>query len=265
MIKLYNEDCFETISRLNITKKPVDLILTSPPYNTGKYSTSQTARNNFDGKYDIYLDAKSTDEYCDWCAGLFNAFDTILKKNGVILWNVSYGANSKVNKDNNALVWLSVADIIRETNFTVADRIIWKKKFALPNNVSANKLTRIVEDVFVFCRKDEYNTYNANKEKTSVSKVGQQFYAPIYNFVEAKNNDGSCKLNKATFSSELVTKLLSIYVPRGTDILVYDPFMGTGTTAVGCVKYGVSCIGSELSEGQTEFAKQRLEELCIDT
>ena len=95
MIKLYNEDCFETISRLNITKKPVDLILTSPPYNTGKYSTSH-------------------------------------------------------------------------------------------------------------------------------------------------------------------------YVPRGTDILVYDPFMCTGTTAVGCVKYGVSCIDSELSEGQTEFAKQRLEELCID-
>lgn len=31
-----------------------------------------------------------------------------------------------------------------------------------------------------------------------------------------------------------------------------------------CVKYGVSCIGSGLFEGQTEFAKQRLEELCID-
>lgn len=255
MIEILNEDCDVTLSTLD---KCVDVILTSPPYNVGKSATSETARNNFDGKYDIYLDSKTSEEYCNWCVRLFNNFDSVLKKNGVVIWNVSYGGNTKLNKDCNDLVWLVIADIIRNTPFTVADRIIWKKKSALPNNVSPNSLTRIVEDVFVFCRKGETKTYHANKELASVGKNGQQFYVPIYNFIEAKNNDGACKLNKATFSSELVVKLLEIYAPKGG--MVYDPFIGTGTTAVGCLKYGCDCIGSELSEAQCEFAKERLKD-----
>lgn len=43
-------------------------------------------------------------------------------------------------------MWLTIADILRNTNFTIADSIIWKKKSALPNNVSPNKLTRITEE-----------------------------------------------------------------------------------------------------------------------
>ena len=40
--------------------------------------------------------------------------------------------------------------------------------------------------------------------------------------------------------------------------VVYDSFMGTGTTAVGCIKYGCKYIGSELSKEQCEFAKERI-------
>lgn len=40
---------------------------------------------------------------------------------------------------------------------------------------------------------------------------------------------------------------------------VYDPFMGTGTTAVACKELGFSCFGSEISEKQVEYANHRLE------
>ena len=135
---------------------------------------------------------------------IFNKIDNILSENGVVLWNISYGSDASVNTESIGLMWLSIADIIRNTNFTVADRIIWKKNNALPNNVSKNKLTRICEDIFVFVRKNEYKTFNANKKVSSISKTGQKYYENIFNFIEAKNNDGSCKLNKATFSSDLV-------------------------------------------------------------
>lgn len=72
------------------------------------------------------------------------------------------------------------------------------------------------------------------------------------------SNDGSNKLNKATFSSELVIKLLNIYGKQDSDFVVYDPFGGTGTTAVGAKKFGCSCICSELSEEQCKYAKERL-------
>ena len=149
-----------------------------------------------------------------------------------------------------------IADIIRNTEFTVADCITWKKKSALPNNVSQNKCTRIVEYVFVFCRKTEYRTYHANKKVKSISKTGQKFYDTMYNYIEAANNDGANKLNKATFSTELVLKLLNMYATK--DSVVYDSFIGTGTTAVACKQFGCKCIGSELSEAQVEYARSRL-------
>ena len=40
--------------------------------------------------------------------------------------------------------------------------------------------------------------------------------------------------------------------------VVYDPFMGSGTTAVACKKYGVDFIGSEISEDQVKFALDRI-------
>ncbi len=257
-IYFFNEDCFETMNRIKAKNYKVDLILTSPPYNTGRLSTSERSRSNNEGRYDIYIDNKTQNGYCEWCVDLFQQFNSILERNGVVLWNVSYGSDGTVNKEGVGTMWLSIADIIRNTPFTVADRIIWKKGSALPNNVSPNKLTRIVEDIFVFVRKDEYKTFNSNKEVSKVGKNGQTFYKNTFNFVEAKNNDGSCKLNKATFSSELCEQLLEIYAKPNSKI--YDPFMGTGTTAIACEWLGHNCIGSELSEAQVEFSKNRLKE-----
>lgn len=253
---IFNEDCFETMKRFEENGDKVNVILTSPPYNTGRPNTSEKARQHHEARYDIHMDTMTQDEYIDWTIKLFNEFDKILAKDGVILWNISYGSDGTVNKEGIGLVWLVIADIIRKTNFVTADRIIWKKRSALPNNVSKNKLTRIVEDVFVFCRKDEYKTFQCNKEVSQVSKTGQTFYKNVYNFIEAPNNDGANKLNKATYSSELCEKLLTIYA---NDVnIVYDPFMGTGTTAVACKRLGINCFGSEISKDQVDFSYERL-------
>ena len=259
-IFIYNEDCEKTIDRLIDEKKTVDVILTSPPYGTSRRGCSENDRNRCTVRYDVYTECENTQQYCDWVVGLFNKFNNILSSNGVILWNVSYGTEDIGGV--NEIEWCCVADIIRKTNFTVADRIVWKKKSALPNNSSTNKLTRVVEDVFVFCRKSEFGTFYANKSLTGVSKTGQQYYEVLYNYIEARNNDGSCILNKATYSTELCTKLLNMYAKSG--MTIYDPFMGTGTTANACRQLSMNCIGSELSKPQCEYAKERLELNWID-
>lgn len=181
----------------------------------------------------------------------------MLERNGVVLWNASYGSDSTVTTQGIGLLWLSVADIIRNSPFTVADRIIWKKSSALPNNMSPNKLTRIVEDIFVFVRKSEYKTFAANKEVSSIRSNGQTCYKNYFNFIEARNNDGTCPYNKATYSSDMCLRLFDIYAKDG--MTVYDPFMGSGTTAVACVRHGkLSYIGSEISENQVRFAEERI-------
>jgi len=202
------------------------------------------------------MDNMTQDEYIDWTVKLFEHFDAILKRDGVVLYNISYGSDATGNTEAIGLMWLVVADVIRRTPFTVADRIIWKKNAALPNNVSPNKLTRIVEDVFVFARKDEIKTFNANKRVKSVRDDGQKTYENIFNFVEAKNNDGPCPLNKATYSTELCEKLLDIYALPNA--LVYDPFTGSGTTGVACGKLGLDFVGSEISADQVDYAMKRI-------
>lgn len=255
-----NEDCMVTMAKLS--DKSINLVLTSPPYNTGRPSTSERSRANHEGRYDVHLDTKTPSQFCDWCVDLFNEFDRILVQDGAVLWNMSYGGDATVNTDSIGLLWIVLAEIIKNTNFTIADRIVWKKRSgALPNNSSKNKLTRVCEDVFVFVRKSEYKTFHANKEVSKVGITGQTFYRPINNFVEAKNNDESCPLNKATYSSELCEWLLSTYAPLNDNTIVYDPFMGTGTTAVACKRLGIGYLGSEISPKQCEWAESRLSQI----
>lgn len=192
----------------------------------------------------------TNNEYCDFTVELFNQFDRIISANGVVLYNISYGS------ENTDCMFRAINSILVDTPFTIGDVIVWKKKTALPNSCSPNKLTRIWEFVFVFCRKTEIKTFNCNKHITSYRKTGQAAYENIYNFIEAKNNDGSCPYNKATYSSDLCVQLLNIYAKDGS--VIYDPFMGSGTTAVACKKLGLKYIGSEISKNQCEWAENRI-------
>ena len=244
--KIHNEDCLLTMGKMD---SKIDVILTSPPYNTSRKGSS------LDGacanvRYDEFNDCKTDEEYIAWTVDIFKAYDTVLKPNGVVLYNLSYSS------ENTHLMWLVVAEIMKQTNFLVADNIIWKKPTTSPNSCSPNKLTRICEYVFVFCRKNEFETFDCNKDISSHRKTGQIAYKNYFNFIEAKNNDGSNDIHKATYSSELVRKLLLLYVKRGG--VVYDSFMGTGTTALACIIEKINYIGSEISERYVDMANKRI-------
>lgn len=245
---IYNEDCLITMKSLD--KNSVSSIITSPPYNTARTGKNKRSFENYENRYDIFLDNKTDAEYLEWSVDLFNSYDRILKTNGNILYNISYSS------ENTDLIWKFVAEIINKTNFTTADTIVWKKDCAIPNNTSHNKLTRICEFVFVFVRKTELNTFFMNKKITSVATTGQKFYENKFNFIEAKNNDISNELNKATFSSVFVRNLLLLYTNKSD--LIYDSFMGTGTTAEACIIEKRDYIGSELSKQQCIYAEKRL-------
>lgn len=256
---IYNEDCRKTIE--GMPEHSVDVILTSPFYNTNM--KAKGGRTIFDGKtgneyarYDKFIDVMSNDEYRMFTVNLFNGYNKILKENGVVLYNISYG------NENSECMFLAVSDILTKTDFTIGDVITWKKKSAMPACLSPNKLTRITEYVFVFCRKTEYMTYHANKKVVSVRPTGQKMYNNLFNLIEAPNNDGVNGLNAATYSTELCDKLLRIYGKVGG--VVYDSFMGTGTTAVAAKRLGMKYIGSEISEKQCEYAEKRLRSICYE-
>jgi site-specific DNA-methyltransferase (adenine-specific) len=243
--KIYNEDCMKTMEEL----RDVDVVITSPPYNTSRKGSSLDAAD-VNIRYDEFDDCRPNEEYIAWTNDIFNAFDKTLKPNGCILYNLSYSS------ENIALMWLTVASVMQNTPFTIADCIIWKKKSAAPNSESTNKLTRICEFVFVFCRKTELSTFNCYKEKGVQRPNGQQHYKNYFNFLEAPNNDEVCPIHKATYSTILCRKLMLLYSKEGDTI--YDPFMGTGTTAIACIREKRNYVGSELSPRYIDWAVKRI-------
>ena len=102
------------------------------------------------------------------------------------------------------------------------------------------------------------NNYTNNRKIKTKGKNGQNYYEVVYNYIKARNNDGSTKhINQATFSTDLCAQLLNIYT--SVNDLIYDPFIGTGTTAIACFQTQRHCIGTEISTKQVQYALDRLE------
>lgn len=260
---IQNEDCFATMAKME--DNSVDLIITSPPYNGVVNNHMYIVVGEEFGdpnkpykRYDEYQDNKTTQGYLDWSINLFKEFDRVIKPNRPILYNFSYNSSEPM------LPYWLVNQIYNETEWMVVDTICWKKSKGFPNMISPNKLSRKWEFVFVLCRKSEIKTFEIAEREYSVKSNGTRRYKTCpNNFIEAKNNDGFQTINKATYSSDLVKQLLDRYANEG--YVVYDPFTGTGTTAVACIDYGYDWIGSELSAEQCEYTLKRIEDYTLPT
>lgn len=246
-IKIYNEDCFETMKRFQ--DKSIDVILTSPPYNI---NTSIRGHK----MYDAYSDTKTEEEYAEWTKQLFLEFDRIVVNNGVICYNLSYSPTMP------NLMWRTLNKVTSETPWSTVETITWKKPNATPNN-SRDVLTRICELVFIFARDDEVKTFNINKRVIRQLNDNTTFYnTDFYNFIEAPNNDGVNWLNKATYSTSLCEQLLNIYAPPKS--LVYDPFMGSGSTGKAAMyenndrNKDYKFVGIELTDEYLPIAQARI-------
>ena len=257
---LYCGDCLDVMSSMD--ENFVDIVITSPPYGTCRsetFSKESSQKRKYNMRYDEFVEDRTPEEYCQWSVDVFNAIDKVLKKNRIVLYN--FGLGNDGHTEYTSYDWFNtVKSVIDGTPFTVADVLVWKKRSALPNNTSPNKSTRICEPVIVFCRKDELMSFPSNKKVVNQFATGQNLYSPFYNIFEARNSDGSCELDKATFSTQFVDRLIDLYVPDGqrNGWTVLDPFSGTGTTGLSAIAHGMRYVGIELSKAQCEYAVSRL-------
>lgn len=242
--KLYCGDCIEVMNDFAKSNVKIDKVITSPPYNIIR-------PNSTDRGYDLYKDGMTNEEYINWTIDIFKLYDQILNPNECVIYNMSYGT------ENTEAMNLTIAEILKQTNFTLADIIVWNKYSATPNNVSSNKMTRICEFVYVLCRRNEFHTFTSNKKIIGYREdTGQPIYENVFNYFKAPNNDESTELNKATFSTEFVLNMIDRYVRK--DDIVLDNFSGTGTTIKACLQRNIKCIGIELSEKQCKYTINRL-------
>ena len=234
--KIYNEDCMKTLKRMD--DDSINLVITSPPYNmnlrirNGKYCSRQIVKE-FSTKYDGFSDNLPIDEFYEFHK---NVIEELLRVSELVFYNIQIVTGSK----------RAFFKIIGEFNENLKDIVIWDKGYAQPA-MAQRVLNRQTELLLIFDNK------NAISRQFSQAKFKRGTLDDLWKISRGKKQN---KNHGAVFPEELVSTILENFSDEGH--VVYDPFMGTGTTAHVASKMKRRFIGSEIGKDYVDFAQTRL-------
>jgi DNA modification methylase len=222
----------------------IDLVFTSPPYNSGdvamrgggKFAFGKTGAKTL---YENFKDDKTPEEYFDFCINILNNISLYVNELHSIFWNVSYNANSR---DNYGKIVFS--DI---NPFSVKETIIWNKGVAIPIT-SEGILSRNSEFVFLMSKGQKYLTNQ---------KIGEN--SVYWNTWNISSSGSQKNEHKACFPIELPFKAIEDF--SKLDSLIYEPFMGSGTTMVASHQLKRKCYGIELDPKYCQVIVDRMKKL----
>jgi site-specific DNA-methyltransferase (adenine-specific) len=240
-ITIYNGDCREILPQL----EPVDLVLTSPPYNmrtrirNGEYTERETSEH-FSKKYSDFHDAYPIDEYYEVHKAII---DLLLKKSALVFYNIQIVTGSKE-------AWFR---LIGDFNKDIKDIAIWDKGHGQPA-MHENVMNRGSELVIIF----EQNATAGRTFKKSYFNLGEM--PDVWR--DGRGGKGIYNEHTAVFSLKLVSRVLLGWSAPGQTIL--EPFMGTGTTIVAAKQLNRKAIGIEIEEKYCEIAVKRLQQSVLE-
>lgn len=228
MISLYNDDCLKILK--DMPDRSVDLVVTDPPYEVS---------SDGGGIYNKVIRLnKSLQELVDLDITSGYDFENINKELVRIMKNI------------NAYFWCNKLQIPRYFNFYVNelgckfDIIRWEKTNPIPTY--HNKYLTDTEFCLYF-RKGGYCSPNSYEDAKTY------FVAPI----NAK--DKRLWRHPTIKPLEIIERL--VRNSSKPDEIVFDPFMGSGTTGVACKNLGRNFIGCEISKEYFEIAEERINAL----
>lgn len=262
--QLYNEDCLITMS--NMSDNFVDLTLTSPPYDDLRTYNQHISGNKtkFNG-YSFPFEEIAKELY------------RITKKGGVVVWVVG----DATNEGSETGTSFRQALYFKECGFDLYDTMIYQKTGTpFPQKTRYNQT---FEYMFVFS-KGKPNTFNPIMKKNATAGAVRHsrkfrnaegemipgFNGKPVNEYGIENNIWLIKngMNKSTkdlvafehpaiFPEELAAKHIITWTKKND--IVYDPFMGSGTTAKMSILLDRNWIGSELDSAYSDICRKRLE------
>ena len=220
--KIYNEDCLDTMKK--IPDNFIDCIITSPPYNKGYWSKNRNLNNGFKTKsrridYGIYNDIKNPEDYIKNQTNVIKECLRILKDKGSFFYN-----HVDILHEHNTIHPSYIY------NFPIKQIIIWNRK-------NTPKL-----DVSYFYPINEYVFWiKKNKSSKPYFYRDQCIYKTnIWNINPEKEN-----IHPAPFPKTLTGNCI-LGTTKEND-LIYDQYMGSGTTAIAAKELKRNYIGSEIN------------------
>jgi DNA adenine methylase len=213
-----------------IPDNSIDFILTDPPYNIGKHSTGN-----------IPLPGRSAinNDLADWDLVEFNPeewadeFIRILKPKGNLFIFTTYNQLGR---------WYNCLD----NRFDTSNFMIWHKTNPAPKIFKAGFLNSC-EMVFTCWNKGHVWNFISQSE--------------MHNFIESPICSRPERLSNPKHPAQKPISILKkmIRIASNPDDIVFDPFMGVGSTGVAAIQEGRKFIGIEINKSYFCAAKDRIE------
>jgi site-specific DNA-methyltransferase (adenine-specific) len=260
VMEIHNKDCVTGMAQ-HVKDKSVDVVVTSPPYNIG-------------AKYSTYNDNVPLDQYLQLIESATIQIKRVLKDQGSFFLNVGSSLSDPMK------AW-NVAQVVAK-HFTLQNTIIWVKSISFEKEdigkynvleassighfkpVNSNAyLANCHEFIFHFVAND---TVKLDKlaigvpyqDKSNIGRYsdydlrdrGNVWFIPY----ETITSQSERSFHPSPFPSKLPERCIKLHGVK-PDMVVLDPFMGIGTTAMACKKLGISrFIGFEIDQKYYEAA-----------
>jgi DNA modification methylase len=256
MNKIYNESCLDTMSRMS--DNFIDLTVTSPPYDN-----LRTYNNDIDKTWGEHI----------W-KPILQELHRVTKEGGVVVWVVG-DATLKGSETGTSFKQALYA---MECGFNLHDTMIYQKSTP---PLSHKRYEQNFEYMFIWSKSyvitfngiHESKKYIDNRKSKKFTKGKDGVYDEGYSkdiktrlkrnvwsiFASGGANDKLASKHPAVFPEKLAHDHIISWSNEGD--VVYDPFMGSGTTAKMSKSTKRNYIGSEISEEYVKLANRRIAEM----
>ncbi len=252
--KTFNQDLFEALEHL--PKHFVDLLIIDPPYNLSKNFAGNKFKKTDDAAYTDYVRSwlpkvmellkpdGSVYICCDWkcTSAIYQVLSECAVVKNRITWQREKGRGAKTNwKNAMEDIWFGVAD--EDNYYFDVEAVKQKRRVVAPYKEDGKA-------------KDWEETEDGKFRLTYPSNFWDDISIPYWSMPE--NTD-----HPTQKPEKLVAKLILASCP--VDGIVFDPFLGSGTTSVVAKKLGRHYCGVEINEEYALLAAKRLRIAESDT
>jgi len=224
---LIEGDAFQKIKE--IPDSSVDLILTDPPYNLSEYSTGNM---KFDWRNEINNDVAKWDKVPFNPEKLLKDFIRILKPTGNIFIFTSYNLIGKYHETFDPL-------------FDTFQFMVWHKTNPIPN---IRKSSFLNSCELIVCLWNKGHTWNFSKQNE------------MHNFIESAICMEKERIKEPKHPTQKPLSVLEhiIKIASNENDIVFDPFMGVGSTGKAALNLRRRFIGIEFEKEYYEATVKRL-------
>ncbi|MFX1282689.1 MAG: DNA-methyltransferase [Promethearchaeota archaeon] len=238
--EIYNKNCLEGLDQ--IKPESVDLLLTDPPFGIDfdKVGSQYNRKQKELGRFYTEIHGDYYDFTLQWLQAAWKAMKPTA--NGFIFSG-----------------WNRLGDILNaltEIGFRLVNHLIWKYQFGVfTKKRFVTSHYHILYFTKLAAKEDSNRTFNRISEYSS--SLGKLYFEDVWRIKRDYQKGGE----KTPTRLPLAVTDKCIRMGSNEGDIVLEPFLGSGSVVISCIKYNRRYIGFEISEKIFTIAKKRIEKM----